>query len=349
MDSNWQKLLAKKQRAVAHANSKPGQGKLSQKRKRGDVDTTSPSAAGHLERPSQRVKQHHQHMLPPERPIAPPPRNAFKGFIPVFDEDEEKHPQVPVPVDAAAEVLSLDLKIADGSLTRVLAMDCEMVGVGGGEDGDGERSVIARVSIVNYAGQVVYDRYVRPEEPVTSYRTAVSGILPHHIHGSHAVAFAQSVKEVETILRNRVLVGHAVHHDLKALMIGHPREEIRDTSRYKIFCPFGPKALKKLCQEVLGLEIQTGQHDSVEDARAALALYKHAAAAWEATLRRKIHKSKSRRVSSSSSSSSSVPPSDAVRLDSKASKGRKQQPQQQKQQQPRRPVTPAADAIHPFA
>lgn len=56
-------------------------------------------------------------------------------------------------------------------------MDCEMVGVGE----DGKDSVLARVSIVNQFGNVLLDKYVKPREQVTDYRTAVSGIRPHNI------------------------------------------------------------------------------------------------------------------------------------------------------------------------
>ena len=59
-------------------------------------------------------------------------------------------------------------------------MDCEMVGVGYG----GKDSILARVSIVNHFGNCIYDKYVKPREKVTDYRTAVSGIRPKDIeHG----------------------------------------------------------------------------------------------------------------------------------------------------------------------
>uniref|UniRef100_A0A3Q0SNQ0 Exonuclease domain-containing protein n=1 Tax=Amphilophus citrinellus TaxID=61819 RepID=A0A3Q0SNQ0_AMPCI len=63
-----------------------------------------------------------------------------------------------------------------GSRSTV-AIDCEMVGVGP----DGEDSILARVSIVNQFGKCIYDRYVKPTEKVTDYRTAVSGIRPEDI------------------------------------------------------------------------------------------------------------------------------------------------------------------------
>lgn len=63
-----------------------------------------------------------------------------------------------------------------GRLTRIVAMDCEMVGVGP----KGEDSIVARVSLVNQFGKCIYDKYVKPTEKVTDYRTAVSGIRPEN-------------------------------------------------------------------------------------------------------------------------------------------------------------------------
>lgn len=57
-------------------------------------------------------------------------------------------------------------------------MDCEMVGVGP----KGEDSIVARVSLVNQFGKCIYDKYVKPTEEVTDYRTAVSGIRPENIN-----------------------------------------------------------------------------------------------------------------------------------------------------------------------
>ena len=53
-----------------------------------------------------------------------------------------------------------------------------MVGIG---PRDAEESALARVSSVNYYGNVVLDTYVQPKEKVTDYRTWVSGIKPEHL------------------------------------------------------------------------------------------------------------------------------------------------------------------------
>lgn len=79
--------------------------------------------------------------------------------------------------DPGAPRRCLPEPLAPLSLTRALALDCEMVGVGPA----GEDSAAARVSIVNQFGKCVYDKYVKPTQPVTDYRTAVSGIRPENL------------------------------------------------------------------------------------------------------------------------------------------------------------------------
>lgn len=49
-------------------------------------------------------------------------------------------------------------------VTKILGMDCEMVGVGT----DGVDSILARVSIVNHFGNLLYDKFVAPREKVIS-------------------------------------------------------------------------------------------------------------------------------------------------------------------------------------
>lgn len=75
-----------------------------------------------------------------------------------------------------ASVEAVAVSEVDPSKTEVgryIAVDCEMVGVGGDEN---ERSALARVSIVNYHGHLVLDTFVKPKEKVTDWRTWVSGV-----------------------------------------------------------------------------------------------------------------------------------------------------------------------------
>lgn len=166
-------------------------------------------------------------------------------------------------------------------LTKAVAMDCEMVGIG-----DGSESMIARVSIVNHHGTCIYDKYVKPTEEVVDFRTAVSGIRPHHLKNGED--FQKVQKEVAEILKGRILVGHALHNDLSVLFLAHPKRSQRDTSRYKLFRKItkgGTPSLKKLAAELLGIDIQSGEHNSIEDARATMQIYQLFRKKWEAELR----------------------------------------------------------------
>jgi Exonuclease len=60
---------------------------------------------------------------------------------------------------------------------KYVALDCEMVGVGK----DGLCSALARVSIVNYHGHLLYDTYVKPMERIVDYRSEITGIYSRHL------------------------------------------------------------------------------------------------------------------------------------------------------------------------
>ena len=162
---------------------------------------------------------------------------------------------------------------------KFIAIDCEMVGVGPTPDTD---SALARVSIVNYHGHQLYDSFVQPKEAVTDYRTFVSGITPQLLQSARTFEAVQA--DVAKLLDGKILVGHAIKNDLEALLLGHSRRDIRDTSRHPAFRQLaGGKtpSLKKLAREVLGVDIQGGEHSSIEDARATMLLFRREKAGFE--------------------------------------------------------------------
>ncbi|XP_046747394.1 RNA exonuclease 4 [Diprion similis] len=172
---------------------------------------------------------------------------------------------------------------AMNQLTKQVAMDCEMVGIG-----DGTENMLARVSLVNRYGVCIYDKYVKPREKVQDYRTPVSGIRPHDLHNGENFETVQ--KEVAEILHGRLLIGHALKHDTDVLFLSHPKRMIRDTSRYKQFRKVSKgntPSLKRLAAELLGIDIQSGEHSSVEDARTAMQLYMLYKNQWETDIRTK--------------------------------------------------------------
>lgn len=103
------------------------------------------------------------------------------------------------------------------SKSSAIALDCEMVGIGP----NGRDHMLARVSIVNEKGEVIMDKYVKPTQPVIDYRTRFSGITPEHLENAYHFADVQA--EVGRIKFNRILVGHALHNDLRVLRMEHPK------------------------------------------------------------------------------------------------------------------------------
>ncbi|KAM9782592.1 interferon-stimulated 20 kDa exonuclease-like 2 [Neosynchiropus ocellatus] len=172
---------------------------------------------------------------------------------------------------------------APAAPTKYLAMDCEMVGAGP----KGSISQLARCSIVSYDGDVVYDKFIKPAMPVTDYRTRWSGIRRQDL--AKATPYAEARREILWLLKGKVVIGHALHNDLKVLSYGHPTAQTRDTSRIPLLnkkAGFAEKecvSLKRLTKALLDRDIQMGRrgHSSVEDAKATMELYKMVEVEWE--------------------------------------------------------------------
>ncbi|XP_069899318.1 apoptosis-enhancing nuclease-like isoform X1 [Dipodomys merriami] len=167
--------------------------------------------------------------------------------------------------------------------SKCVAVDCEMVGTGP----RGRVSELARCSVVSYHGDVLYDKYVLPEMPVTDYRTRWSGITRQHMR--RAIPFQVARSEILKLLKGKVVVGHALHNDFRALKYAHPRSHTRDTTRVpSLLGQPGAQArtrvsLKDLALHLLNKKIQVGRHghSSVEDAATAMELYRLVEARWE--------------------------------------------------------------------
>ncbi|XP_026317397.1 RNA exonuclease 4 [Hyposmocoma kahamanoa] len=169
-------------------------------------------------------------------------------------------------------------------LTKFIAMDCEMVGIGY----DGNDHMLARVSLVNKFGDCIYDKFVKPREEVIDYRTNISGVRKEDLLNGDD--FTKVQKEVAEIIRGKILVGHSLKNDLSVLFLSHPKRNIRDTARYKPFRKItkgSTPSLKRLAKEILGIDIQHAEHSSVEDARAVMQLYCTVAKNWEASMSEK--------------------------------------------------------------
>ncbi|NXX87853.1 AEN nuclease, partial [Centropus bengalensis] len=169
---------------------------------------------------------------------------------------------------------------------KYVAIDCEMVGTGP----QGRLSELARCSVVNYEGDVIYDKYIQPELPIVDYRTRWSGITKQHMKS--AIPFKVAQAEILKILKDKIVVGHAIHNDFQALKYFHPKDRTRDTSRIPVLnqkAKLPDRAsvsLKNLARHLLQKKIQVSRkgHSSVEDAQTAMELYRLVEVQWEAEL-----------------------------------------------------------------
>ncbi|KAG9446842.1 hypothetical protein H6P81_012970 [Aristolochia fimbriata] len=244
-----------------------------------------------------------QEKLKNQRPEARTPlvesdRDTRESVLGKRKEREDSRPDFPVSTLAPLS--------ADCSLTNEVAMDCEMVGV----SILGSKSALGHISLVNAWGNVLYNEFVRPMEQVVDFRSKISGIHPHHLR--KAKNFLTVQKKVAELLKGRILVGHALQNDLKALLLSHPKEDTRDTSEYQPFLRKGggKRALKDLAAEFLGVKIQQKEHCSIEDARAAMLIYQKHKKAWEKSIKQQLgFKGKLKKNKRRKRSNDSAPPS----------------------------------------
>ena len=201
-----------------------------------------------------------------------------------FDVDKQLLVDVDTKEKTSSDDTSTTSTTTAARLTKALAMDCEMVGVGE----NGQDSILARVSLVNQQCECVYDRHVMPTERVTDYRTSVSGIRPADLKRSNpnAIAFSQACKEVAELIDGRLLVGHAIQNDLRVLFLSHPKAKTRDTQKCKLLRRKYPAlgglvSLKNLAKHVLDVAIQEGEHDSIVDAQVTMRIYMMFRKEWE--------------------------------------------------------------------
>jgi PAB-dependent poly(A)-specific ribonuclease subunit 2 len=151
---------------------------------------------------------------------------------------------------------------------------------------DGKRETIrparlglARVSVLRESGLPFIDDYIAITEPVVDYLTAFSGIKPGDLDRNTSphvlVPLKVAYKKLWLLLNlGVVFVGHGLLKDFRTINIHVPKSQVVDTVDL-FYLPARQRkiSLRFLASLLLGEEIQTETHDSIEDARTALRLY----------------------------------------------------------------------------
>ncbi|RYO75169.1 hypothetical protein DL764_010563 [Monosporascus ibericus] len=192
---------------------------------------------------------------------------------------------------------TLDPETESAGPDTIIAIDTEFVQVSQPEiemNSDGERKIIrptvhalARTSIVRGSGMdegvPFIDDYITIKEKVVDYLTSYSGITPEdldpqtaHQRGHNLVPLKIAYKKIWILLNlGCKFLGHGLKQDFRVINVHVPKSQVIDTS--DIF--FIKERLRKLSLQFLAHtllkeDIQQETHDSIEDARTALRLYR---------------------------------------------------------------------------
>ena len=187
---------------------------------------------------------------------------------------------------------------------NVVAIDCETVKCSPSEDWPTVRSRAKEVTLavhcalVDYNYKVLYEEFIRPppNSDVTNWMGFHDDSYRERIKKS--VLFSKAREEILNKLRGKIVVAHDFHHDFYSLNIKGKiqKKDIRDTStcdmlRIKLLEISPDKShnkrmkLKDLAKHILHKTIQkTTPHNPVEDAMAAMELYRDVEDEWEASI-----------------------------------------------------------------
>jgi PAB-dependent poly(A)-specific ribonuclease subunit 2 len=147
------------------------------------------------------------------------------------------------------------------------------------------RQALGRVSILRGSGAdegvPFIDDYVVVNEPIVDYVTQYSGIKEGDLDPRRStrapVSLKVTYKKLWLLLNlGCIFVGHGLYSDFRQINIHAPEAQVIDTSTlfYKENKYQRTLKLSLLARFFLVEDIQTGNHDSVEDARTALRLWR---------------------------------------------------------------------------
>ncbi|KAA0161417.1 hypothetical protein FNF28_05050 [Cafeteria roenbergensis] len=180
------------------------------------------------------------------------------------------------PLPSEGEVVSLDAEfVAVATEQRVTDAEGNVVVT------ERARLAPARVSVLRADGSILMDDWILPAEPVVDHLTRFSGVRAADLRPASSPHRLVSERSVALRLRaladaGVVWVGHGLRSDFAVLGLCPPAARVRDTASLFRGMDGRMPRLRALALIALGKDIQgdSAGHSSVEDAEAALQLYR---------------------------------------------------------------------------
>ncbi|KAN0009292.1 hypothetical protein ACTFIU_006571 [Dictyostelium citrinum] len=169
--------------------------------------------------------------------------------------------------------------------SKFFSIDCKIIEI------EGNKGTLGKVCIANQNGQIVYEKIVKPMDKIVDFRTKFTGLTRDKVQ-REGTDFLQVQKEVEKILRHKILVGHDLVHDLKNLKLAHKKKLLRDATQFTKF--FNPDtnsedSLKSIAKRELNFSPDNWEPSGKRDTIINVILYKQNHKEWETFINNKFY------------------------------------------------------------
>ncbi|KAM9999163.1 hypothetical protein ACTFIZ_002719 [Dictyostelium cf. discoideum] len=169
--------------------------------------------------------------------------------------------------------------------SKFFSIDCKIIEI------EGSKGTLGKICIANQNGQIVYEKIVKPMDKVVDFRTKFTGLTRDKVQ-REGTDFLQVQKEVEKILRHKILVGHDLVHDLKNLKLAHKKKLLRDATQFTKF--FNPDtksedSLKSIAKRELNFSPDNWDPSGKRDTIINVILYKKNQKEWETFINNKFY------------------------------------------------------------